>query len=425
MGAGLGWICVGGIEKGRCAFIDIRECRPFPTEAADPTSSHASQPPSNNASGAAGSTEVDALLPLNLDPTARNFDDTPEVSERPRDDPPRPRARIHRRDIGREIVNAITVHQLPMVAVKGDHGRLRWEEIAVLANNDDTVHIFSLLRQRILTVLEFPTHMNYATLSPDATLLVAVGDEARTFFYRRKDTTGSRPPSEDDGSFVRYEWEPLADVRMTGADPTDPCFTIAFSPSGHVCAVGSQGGVITVYETARVVAGMEDDDAMIDVLHSSRPFNPNAMNAMNVPGAVRAMAFGPGPWDLLAWAEDRGRFCVTDLRDGFRSRQTVQIDPMSPDFERAELQDMTRYDVPEQSAAEAEAAFAQRYHELIRAGRDPLAEIHDAADYVEDAVSQRRRRHMDAAAPPPPPAPPAGSGRGGPARGGPRTTRMS
>lgn len=49
-------------------------------------------------------------------------------------------------------------------------------------------------------------------------------------------------------------------------------------------------------------------------------------------GAVRDMAFAPGPIDLLAWTEDRGRVGVADVRSGFVSRQIIHLDRLD-DYE--------------------------------------------------------------------------------------------
>lgn len=57
---------------------------------------------------------------------------------------------------------------------------------------------------------------------------------------------------------------------------------------------------------------------MITVFGASRPNEQF--------GAVRDMAFSPGPVDLLAWTEDRGRVGVADIRAGFDSRQILYLD---------------------------------------------------------------------------------------------------
>ena len=63
-----------------------------------------------------------------------------------------------------------------------------------------------------------------------------------------------------------------------------------------ICAVASQNGIITIFDTALIHDDMDADEAVIDVLRSSRP----SMFPIHT-GAVRSMSFSPSPWDLLAW----------------------------------------------------------------------------------------------------------------------------
>ena len=255
-----------------------------------------------------------------------------------------------------------------------------------LRTNDSKVQIFSLDQQRILKTLTFPVRMNHASISPDGQLLMSCGDEGRAFFHRRH--TLHRSESQGASIYASYEWQEVADIRLDATIPIDPCFSTAFSPSGHICAIGSQFGTVTIFDTKRIREGMEDDEAVIDVLQSSRPL---VTSDHNNPGAIRSMAFGPAPWDLLAWAEDRGRFCVTDLRDGFRSRQTVQIDLESNELERVELSATEKSGTMDQEELEREAQFLQRHQEALNS-RDDLAAVRHAADYMEEAAERRRRR---------------------------------
>ena len=251
-------------------------------------------------------------------------------------------------------------------------------------NNDQTVRVFSLTQSRVLGRLHFPTPMNHATLSPDQELLVAVGDEPRAFFCKR-----IRLPSLGETSYASYEWLVIAEPRLTLADPTDACFTTAWSPSGHVCAVASQTGIITIFDTSRIMDDMEEDEAVIDVLKSSRP-----VLGHDFCGAVRSMSFGPEPWDLLAWAEDQGRVCVTDLRNAFRSRQTIELEIDSPSLNRAVMLDADMdEDTAEQRQMQIEARFLQR--EGLEHPDYPAA-INRTADYLELAARRtaQRRRHL-------------------------------
>ena len=214
---------------------------------------------------------------------------------------------------------------------------------------------------------------------------MSCGDEGRAFFHRRQTLHGLE--SHGDSIYAIHEWQEIADIRLNATILTDPCFSTAFSPSGHVCAIGSQYGTVTVFDTTRIRAGMEDDEAVIDVLKSSRPL---VTGDHNNPGAVRSMAFGPSPWDFLAWAEDRGRFCITDLRDGFRSRQTIQIDLDSNELDRVDLSTTDKPRGMEQEELEREAQFVQRHQEALNS-QDDFAAVRHAADYMEEAAERRRR----------------------------------
>ena len=109
-------------------------------------------------------------------------------------------------------------------------------------------------------------------------------------------------------------------------------------------------------------------------------------------GAIRAMSFAPAPWDLLAWAEDQGRVCVTDLRHRFFSRQTIELDVDSPDLNRIH---MSAYDdgdrIAEQRQMEIQARFIMHQREALAAQNYP-ASISHTADYLEAAAAQSARR---------------------------------
>lgn len=228
--------------------------------------------------------------------------------------------------------------------------------------------------------------MNHASISPDGTLLLAVGDEGpgdeiRAFFCRRVDAP--RASVEGELSYPRYKWLRIAEPRLgrAGADE-DACFCTAFSDSGHLCAVASQSGIITVFDTALIRDGMETGEAVIAVLNSTRP-----SRRLVYSGAIRSMCFSPTPWDLLAWAEDQGRVCLVDLRTVFQSRQVVELKTDSPDLYRVPIED---YDgTSEQRQLELERRFVERHRELVEA-QENLAAVNHTADYMELAAERRR-----------------------------------
>ncbi|MCJ1250335.1 hypothetical protein MMC30_007561 [Trapelia coarctata] len=368
LGAGFGWICVGGKEKGRCAFVKLGNA---------PLSSAASQP------AATHSAEVDALLPLDLDPESRLLALSYLGDHGERSYHPRPAAKVEYHELGGLIVNSITVHK-----IRCDNEGEQDEIVAVIANNDETARIFSLDQSRVLQTLQFPTAVNHSTISPDGKLLVACGDTPQAFFYRRRPMAGLAAKDTVD-SYPRYEWQQIAAPKLSRALTKDACFATAFSPSGHMCAVGAQGGTITVFDTSLIQDDMEADDAVIDVFATSRP----GRDLDDMVGAVRSMAFGPEPWELFAWAEDQGRVCVADIRDRFTSRQTIELDINGSSIERVDVLDFeVNYITAEQRELEIEARFVQRHREALDA-QDHLAAVNHAADYMELAAERRRLQH--------------------------------
>ncbi|MCJ1354411.1 MAG: hypothetical protein MMC33_004399 [Icmadophila ericetorum] len=367
LGAGHGWIGVGGGEKGRCAFIKVGV---DDLKAGNWRASLFS--------------EVDALLPLDLDPEsrmlARDF-----LHQRRIPLSSRRRPSYEEFELGKNIVNSIVIDRL-----KDKDGNLE-DPVAILTNNDGTVRFFSLPERRIIQTLGFPTQMNHATISPNKDLMVAVGDDPRAFFCKRQQ-------SKANGS-TNSEWCEIAQPKLSAAATWDMCFSTAFSPSGHLCAVASQTGTITIFDTRLIHEDMETDEAVIDVLESSRPCIANEDGK----GAIRSMSFSPQPWDLFAWAEDRGRVCVTDLRNNFRSRQTMEIEISASNVKQAELDDYdenmsiaeergleaeSRFE-SEERGLEIEARFEQRHREAL-AAQDHLAAVNHTADYIEHTAERWR-----------------------------------
>ncbi|KAI4287001.1 MAG: hypothetical protein L6R35_003747 [Caloplaca aegaea] len=357
-----GWICVGGPDHGRCAFI----CRGG-RGATDPRGRSFQH-----------EADVDALLPLDLDPDSRLL--AHSYFQRLRASPPprrsKPEVQIH--ELGGSIMNSVTIHRLPSTQKGIDD-----EIVCVMANNDCTIRIYSLSRSRLLDTLPFSTCMNHASLSPDGQILVAVGDKPVAFFCKRITTSDASSSGEDgaDG----HTWQQIAEVILSPSTLSDACFTTAFSPSGHVCAVAQQSGIVTLFDTSMIHEDMENDDAVFEVLKSSRP----SVNG-DTYGAVRSMSFSPPPWDLLAWAEDRGRICVTDLRTCCRSRQTVDLELDSPRLNRASLTDVEEgQTTSEQRELEIERRFLQRHREAVNA-QNELADASQVANYIEFSAARRR-----------------------------------
>ncbi|GBF66663.1 hypothetical protein TMEN_9383 [Trichophyton mentagrophytes] len=306
--AGNGWIGVGGTESGDCAFIKL----------------DAASPLSEPAGGAGSPADVDSPLPLDFDSS---------LSRRALPYPPN----VSVRELGGSIVNSVTLHRLP---ANGDE--FADEDIAVLSNNDTTVSIFSLPRMEVIETIRHPVCMNFAIISPNSKLLAAVGDENRVYFYRAIPSPDKQNAVSTDGGKLLREWTwPLLRSVELDSDPHYDdrcCFTIAFSPSSHLCAVASQAGVITVFSVKDIFnddpdgrSGRED---IFCVFRSSRSCFDG--------GAIRCMSFSPQPWDLLVWVEDHGRFGIADVRQGFSRRQIITLDVDEPSLERVKTDNLDK-----------------------------------------------------------------------------------
>jgi hypothetical protein len=274
--AGHGWVCVGGSDKGHCAFIKIvRDGEP---EEAD-------------------------------------------GEERPL---PPPRCFGHDLNVealGGEIVNSMNIHQFS----HGPHNET--ETVVLISNNDKTVKIYSLNQQKVLTTLKHPCPMNYANFSPDSTLLVACGDTDRIFFYKRQVV---------DEKTAVYGWQNIAAPKVpVNGDENDYSFSVAFSPSGELCAVSSQGGTITIFDLTNLDYYAEERKAEAAILCSFRSTRDSSW------GFVRSMAFSPEPYGLLAWAEDYGRVGVADVRQYFIRRQFLKLEKDADEVKKIDVRDTT------------------------------------------------------------------------------------
>ncbi|KAG7287820.1 hypothetical protein NEMBOFW57_007336 [Staphylotrichum longicolle] len=180
---------------------------------------------------------------------------------------------------GKDRVNCITLW-FPPTLVERFEGAYD-QDVAVLAHNDSSVIVVSLRDQEALDKITYPDYMNRGVISPDGRLLIAISD-----------------------------------------DPYLGSFAASFSSTGKYLAVGTQYGTISIFHVAAL--SIPGANALVTSFDTSRPNEEF--------GAVRDMAFSPGPVDLLAWTEDRGRVGVADVRTGFDARQILYLD-REDDFE--------------------------------------------------------------------------------------------
>lgn len=281
--SGHGYVCIGGEYKGHFAVIKLEEGRRI---------------------------DVDVAVPLDH---WRSVHGTPRAVD----------IKVER--IGGSIVNSISIHKIQ------DQDAHLYDVVAVLTNNDSTVRIYSLSHGREVSVLDLPDAMNHATISPDGKTLAAVGDVNTVFFFTRslrKDPPQiPKPHNRLDMSAADWELTGRYTLYIPSPHTQRGYFTTAWSPSGHLLAVGSEAGYITVFDMHDFIQAVEEAGGDIETIRlatipSSRP----NIQAHTCPGAVRSMLFSPDPWDLLIWAEDQGRICIGDLRNALKSKQVVELD---------------------------------------------------------------------------------------------------
>ncbi|KAF2877524.1 hypothetical protein BDV95DRAFT_150794 [Massariosphaeria phaeospora] len=345
--SGHGYVCVGGALDGNFAAIKVSGFPP-----ADPA-------------------DVDALLPLDL---ARR-------TTLPR--PPLLGAahRIRLEKIGEDIVNSISIHKLPGDGDEAD------DIVAVLTNNDKTVRVYSLSQNLEVAVLDLPFPMNHATISPDGQLLVAVGDQHTGYVFEQvqkkkpctsKTLLGRLQP-------VPPEWLLFHEVHLyvPSGSIVEGYFTTAWSPSGRLCALGSECGYITLLDVELLKTCEYGEDAIIRVISSTKP------DLTIGPGSIRTMQFSPAPWDLLIWSEDQARVCVADVRSDLKVKQTLILDPKEDDLEKVQVADFDLTLSPEMQDLQREESFIRRYRRALDSEGNAAA-VNFATDYIE-ASSERQR----------------------------------
>jgi len=347
--SGYGYVCVGGEEHGNFAAIKVTGFPPT-----DPS-------------------DVDASLPLDFQHRL-----------------PRPpilgaASRVRLEKIGTDIVNSISIHKLPA------EGNGQDDVVAVLTNNDKTVRIYSLTQNLELAVIDLEFAMNHASISPDGQMLVAVGDAPIGFFFERTD---SRKPSNKIREGLMQStppvWTELHRVNLyrPAHSHADGYFTTAWSPSGRLCAVGSECGYITVFDIELLKLVEYGEDAILQLISSTRP------DSRTGPGAVRTMHFSPAPWDFLIWSEDQGRVCIADLRAGLKLKQTLTLDPKEEGLETVEIADFDLNLSPEMHELRREADLIRRYRRALD-GEGNTTTANVANEYLEtDTERQRLHRRL-------------------------------
>lgn len=373
------WVCCGG-EGGQYSAISLNG------EAADIRS-------------ASRDVGADARLPLDLDPTRRSRTrDSTNNLRRSHSRPISP----NNSTIGSEIVNCITLWSPGEVRSDGSYDI----PVAVVSNNDRSVSILDLRDSETLQKLTLPDFVNRSVISPDGALLASVCDDPFLYIHERrlKSKVRKDKPNAD------YEWVLSGRFQLQGQRQSDTnelrgSFAVCFSKSGKYLATATQYGIISIFE----VATLKGNVSLPFVFSSSRP-GPE-------PGAVRAMEFSPGPYDLLAWTESHGRFCVADVRNLFLSRQLVMLDHEADGIEKVVVLDQeisqgsdvidprlrnsrnesrSNSSTPDFSASEADARQIRQLTRVILDRYDPPPFSAEETEVLH--ASQAARRQRDGAA---------------------------
>ncbi|CAG7563991.1 unnamed protein product [Fusarium equiseti] len=242
--------------------------------------------------------------------------------------------------LAKDRVNCITLW-FPPTTMPANEKAYR-EPVAVLANNDRTVTLVSLNdfdqkeKTEPLDVITYPDFVNRSLLSPDGRFLISILDDPYLYIHERVKKTTESPANKSQDE-PAYQWEQTQRILLKSQskdDRTDSrgSFAACFSTSGAYLAVGTQHGTISIFNAA--LLSNPDADPLITTFESSRP--------RSGPGAIRDMSFCPGPYDLLAWTEDRRHVGIADMRSNFVVRQIVDIE--EPIFEHINILDRNTID---------------------------------------------------------------------------------
>jgi WD40 repeat protein len=247
--------------------------------------------------------DPDARLPLDLDPSSRSIlRETISTSESfLATRIPRGPLSAKTSKIGEEVVNCIELWSPNPDASENAYS----VPVAVLSNNDFTVSIVDISASDVLEELVLPDCVNRSVLSPSGVLLATICDDPYLYIHERvvSQTKGNKRGGQH--QWVRRRRTHLPGQKRRDLNNMKGSFAVAFSPSGKYLAVATQYGTVCLFDAQTIT----DDtvDSLVKTFTNSRP-GPEA-------GAIRDMAFSPGPFDLLTWTEHSGIFCVADMRN--------------------------------------------------------------------------------------------------------------
>ena len=312
--AGNGWLCCGS-EHGEFVAIRLDE-----------------MPDDNSSPELNGYLDPDARLPLSLS----RLNDEPQSQQAQLLISPSRRtpknAVAKSMKMATDRVNCVTLWFPPKTMPACPEAYV--DPMAVLANNDKTVTLVNLPeferseKTEPVDIITYPDYVNRAIISPDGQMLVAILDDP--FLYVHKRVAGSGAVG---GQWVQMQSLLLKSQSKSDRSDSRGSFAACFSSSGSLLAVGTQHGTISIFNATLLLN--PEADPLITTFQSSRP--------LSGPGAIRDMSFCPGPFDILAWTEDRGHVGTADMRSNFQTRQIVDINSEA-DFEHIGIFDRNTID---------------------------------------------------------------------------------
>ena len=110
----------------------------------------------------------------------------------------------------------------------------------LICNNDETIKVYSLPDLQRITTISFPTAVNYASVSPDGSKMVVVGDTAQVFLY----AITRSGAYERISSLTGFLKENVLNLEAS----SDAGFSCAWSQSSEKFAVASQDGYVSVWD---------------------------------------------------------------------------------------------------------------------------------------------------------------------------------
>lgn len=140
-------------------------------------------------------------------------------------------------------MNSVTLTKMEWKKENGEQGQ---DVVAVLTNNDKSIKMYALNARRVIWQGENEEPPNHASVSPDGTLMLVVGDKEVGYVYQREPVY---PPASDD-KLAFPDWTLLREVPLhrpsQGEEGKAAYFITAWSDTGRLCATASEFGELVM-----------------------------------------------------------------------------------------------------------------------------------------------------------------------------------